>query len=118
MDDGQIVCTELRGQEIQYPGEIFSGLDLSTEARISVKVHGNSDQSMTKRFFLQWLRFENGLQKLKTDYPAGKTSPTTQSSYTTPTPRSSLTSSDEEQETTLQNHRKLDTDQLVFETDC
>ena len=115
MDDGQMVCTELWGPQIQHPGEIFSGLDTSTEARISVKVNGNSDQSMTKRYFMQWLRFENSLQRLKTVYSTEKTLPTSKSSKTTPTPRSSFTSSEEED---LPNQRNLDTDKLVFESDC
>ena len=68
LKNGEMVCTEALGENIQYPGAIFGGLESSSDARITMKVSGDTDHTMTRRFFGQWLRFEQIATKYGTDF--------------------------------------------------
>lgn len=109
MDDGGMVCTESRGADIQYPGETFHGLDPTSPARITVQVKGTvTDNSMTKRFFGQWLRFENGMKNLvENSQKREQAAPSSESS----------TDDSSDDESIVPRRRELQNDQLtIYET--
>ena len=95
--NGSVVCTESRSENILYPGSAFAGLDQHSDARIKLQVGGTSDTLMTRRFFGQWLRFENGISKLERRLEQSPIS-------------------DTESEISLPNERKSDTDETVIDT--
>ena len=65
---GEMVCTQALGANIQYPGATFVGMESNTDARIAMKVADNTDHTMTRRFFGQWLRFEQIATKFGTEF--------------------------------------------------
>ena len=102
LQNGEMVCTEAVGADIQYPGSIFNGLESNNEARIALKVSGETDHTMTKRFFGQWLRFE----QIATQYMPTQTTLTTDDD----------TSDNSESETVVPSRRVADSDDLNYDT--
>lgn len=105
LQNGEMVCTEAVGADVQYPGSIFNGLESNNEARIALKVSGESDHSMTKRFFGQWIRFE----QIASQYMPTQT---TQTTLTT----DDDTSDNSESETVVPSRRLADSDDLNYDT--
>ena len=106
-----MVCTEALGANIQYPGSNFGGMESNTDARIAMKVAGNTDHTMTRRFFGQWLRFEQISTKFGTEFKnrhmPTQTSLTSDDDVSDVSDASDVTS---ESETIVPNKRVADSD--------
>ena len=102
-----MVCTEARGDDIQYPADTFRGLDSNPQSRITLKVTGNTDQTMTRRFFGQWLRFEQIATQIGNDFRTNQIA----------TQTSSISDSSSDSGISLPNKRENDSDDVNLNYD-
>ena len=107
LKNGEMVCTEARGDDIQYPADTFRGLDSNPQSRITLKVTGNTDQTMTRRFFGQWLRFEQIATQIGNDFRTNQIA----------TQTSSISDSSSDSGISLPNKRENDSDDVNLNYD-